>query len=77
MHGLPDHEHGDSWLISRYWEDAFAGALGPLPEEVTSPCCSEFLVHRNRILARPREFYIHVRCCHRHSISAVSMPMST
>lgn len=61
MHGLPDHEHGDSWLISRYWEDAFAGALGPLPEEVTSPCCSEFLVHRNRILARPREFYIHVR----------------
>ena len=61
FHGLPDHEHGDSWLISRYWDEAFQGALGPLPEVVTSPCCSEFVVHRARILARPRAFYMHVR----------------
>ena len=61
FHGLPDHEHGDSWLISRYWDEAFQGALGPLPEVVTSPCCSEFVVHRTRILARPRAFYMHVR----------------
>ena len=61
FHGLPDHEHGDSWLLSRYWDEAFQGALGPLPEVVTSPCCSEFVVHRTRILARPRAFYMHVR----------------
>ena len=61
FHGLPDHEHGDSWLLSRYWDEAFQGALGPLPDVVTSACCSEFVVHRTRILARPRAFYMHVR----------------
>ena len=47
--------------MARLWDSAFAGALGPLPSVITSPCCSEFMVSRQRILARPLAFYLFLR----------------
>lgn len=60
-HGISYQEYEDSALLNLHWNDAFKGALGPLPSELTSPCCSEFMVTRERILARPREFYRRLR----------------
>ena len=40
-----------------------AAALGPLPAVMNSPCCSEFVVSRERIRARPKAFYKRLRYC--------------
>ena len=61
FHGTLEEEFNDSWLVARSWDDAFLGALGPVPETLHSPCCSEFVVSQERIQARPKAFYIHVR----------------
>ena len=61
FHGTLEEEFNDSWLVARSWDDAFLGALGPVPEVLHSPCCSEFVVSQERIQARPKAFYIHVR----------------
>ena len=61
FHGTLDEDFNNSWLVARSWDDAFLGALGPVPKALHSPCCSEFVVSRERIQARPKAFYIHVR----------------
>ena len=61
FHGTLEEEFNDSWLIARNWDDAFLGALGPVPLTLHSPCCSEFLVSRERIHSRPKAFYVHLR----------------
>ena len=32
-----------------------------MPEDLLTPCCAQFLVHRKRVLARPRETYVKIR----------------
>ena len=72
-HGMLEEEFNDSWLVARSWDDAFLGALGPLPQTLHSPCCSEFVVSRERIQARPKAFYIHVRCCSALTVALMTL----
>lgn len=48
----------------------WCAALRPLPDFMTSPCCSEFMVTRERIQARPKAFYKRLRCLPALSCSA-------
>lgn len=43
------------------WPQAFQGELGKLPSEMKSPCCSTFMVARDRIMAHDISFYKHLR----------------
>ena len=61
LHGILEDEFTDSWLIARNWDNAFLGALGPMPQTMHSPCCAEFMASRERIQARPKAFYVHIR----------------
>jgi hypothetical protein len=36
------------------WDQNFGPFLGPLPPVIRSPCCGEFVVARERIMAHPR-----------------------
>lgn len=40
------------WL--QVWNETFAKWLGPIPEAMHGPCCAEFIVSRERIMAHPR-----------------------
>ena len=48
-------------LILQVWTDLYEAELGDLPSELQAPCCAEFIVSRERILAHSRDFYIHMR----------------
>lgn len=39
------------------WEQFFGGWLGPLPPRIAAPCCAEFIVSREAVRRRPKEFY--------------------
>ena len=39
----------------------FAGELGDMPSLIKAPCCSEFVVSRDRILSRALSFYVRLR----------------
>ena len=52
---------GDGRVLFQVWNQTFAAELGPLPNLIQAPCCSEFLVARDRILKHPRSFYIKLR----------------
>ena len=41
-------------LPAQVWDQVYAQELGPLPPAIHSPCCAEFVVSRDRILAHPR-----------------------
>lgn len=43
--------------IPTAWPSLFEAELGSLPEELTSPCCGQFAVSRQRVLAHPKSFY--------------------
>ncbi len=36
------------------WNETFAKWLGPIPAAMHGPCCAEFIVSRERIMAHPR-----------------------
>ena len=36
------------------WNETFAKWLGPIPAAMHGPCCAEFVVSRERIMAHPR-----------------------
>ena len=43
------------------WPDVFQAEFGDVPEQLHAPCCAEFMVSKDRILAHSKEFYIHLR----------------
>lgn len=43
------------------WPYVYEAEMGELPDELKAPCCAEFMVVRERILAHPRSFYVHLR----------------
>lgn len=43
------------------WSELYEDELGELPEELSAPCCAEFIVSRERILAHSKDFYVHMR----------------
>lgn len=44
-------------VIKVAWPQLFKAELGPIPNELTSACCGQFVVTRERILSHPRSFY--------------------
>lgn len=48
---------GISHHMQERWERLFQKWLGDAPAAVNAPCCAEFMVKRERVLARPLEFY--------------------
>ena len=61
MHWVYEDEAREAKSLADAWDQAFQGALGPLPGLLHSPCCAEFVVSRSRILQRPLSFYVHLR----------------
>jgi hypothetical protein len=43
------------------WPQMYEEELGPPPPILAAPCCAEFMVSRDRILAHPKSFYVHLR----------------
>lgn len=59
--GPRDHPKVRS-MMAAFWAWSFQPEhrrwdFGPYPPELGQPCCAQFAVSRERILARPREFY--------------------
>lgn len=48
------------WLV-QVWPEVFEAELGELPSDLKAPCCAEFMVSRDRVLAHSRDFYTHLR----------------
>ncbi|CAE8611555.1 unnamed protein product [Polarella glacialis] len=49
-----------SWnphVMSPLWQGLFASSVAPLAGEVSTYCCSHFVVSRERVQLRPRSFY--------------------
>ena len=46
---------------AQVWDQTFHHELGPPPKELHAPCCAEFVVSDQRILAHPLSFYVHLR----------------
>ena len=44
-------------LHLQLWREILRHELGPVPKVLHAPCCAQFLVSRERILARPKVFY--------------------
>jgi len=42
------------------WDELFKEELGELPEKFSMRCCAQFLVHRDRIRLRRKQFYINI-----------------
>jgi hypothetical protein len=47
-------------LLARAWKELFPGA-GEVPDVLAQPCCSQFALSRERVLALPRERYVQLR----------------
>lgn len=43
------------------WPELFASELGEVPTDLSAPCCAEFIVNRDRVLAHPKSFYVSMR----------------
>eukprot|EP00884_Botryococcus_braunii_P021084 jgi/Botrbrau1/765/Bobra.0181s0022.2 len=54
-------EWGDSIELISVWPQMYEEELGPPPPILAAPCCAEFMVSRDRILAHPKSFYVHLR----------------
>ena len=48
-------------MLPQVWPEVYEAELGELPAELKAPCCAEFMVARERVLAHPRSFYLHLR----------------
>ena len=48
------HVHEEDVLPVQVWDQVYAQEMGPIPPVIHSPCCAEFVVSRERILAHPR-----------------------
>jgi len=45
-------------ILQKYWGPLGQGRLGKLPAKgLREKCCAQFMVHRDRVLRHPREFY--------------------
>ena len=49
------------YVCVQVWPQAFQAEMGDLPLEMQAPCCSSFMVSRERVLAHSADFYIHLR----------------
>ena len=61
VHWSYSDEARDAKAVAEAWDQAFLGALGPLPAVLHSSCCAEFTVQRENIRQRPSDFYVHLR----------------
>lgn len=46
--------------FKRVWKDIFQDELSEINDEFFDKCCAQFLVHRNRIRLRSKQFYINI-----------------
>ncbi|KAK5136269.1 hypothetical protein LTR08_003876 [Meristemomyces frigidus] len=49
----------EEWLIADSWAELFP--LDPIPSVLAQPCCAQFAVSRERILATPKKRYMEMR----------------
>eukprot|EP00884_Botryococcus_braunii_P021106 jgi/Botrbrau1/767/Bobra.0181s0023.2 len=61
LNAMNKDEWGDSMELISVWPQLYEEELGPAPPILTAPCCAEFMVSRDRILAHPKSFYLHLR----------------
>ncbi|KAF2770005.1 hypothetical protein EJ03DRAFT_361628 [Teratosphaeria nubilosa] len=54
-----DPEKTEEWIIAESWSELFP--LDPVPTVLAQPCCAQFAVSRERILAVPRQRYVSMR----------------
>lgn len=54
------HKPEEPKLTSQLFHDLH-GADVPIPEAISQPCCAQFAVSRDRIIQRPRDFYVRYR----------------
>lgn len=54
------HKPEEPKLTSELFHDLH-GADVPIPAAISQPCCAQFAVSRDRILQRPRDFYVRYR----------------
>jgi hypothetical protein len=56
---LTNEERKEEMLIAEAWSELFP--LEPIPPTLSSPCCAQFAVSKERIQAVPLDSYIHYR----------------
>eukprot|EP00597_Dinobryon_sp_UTEXLB2267_P004815 CAMPEP_0170078780 /NCGR_PEP_ID=MMETSP0019_2-20121128/15323_1 /TAXON_ID=98059 /ORGANISM="Dinobryon sp., Strain UTEXLB2267" /LENGTH=111 /DNA_ID=CAMNT_0010291903 /DNA_START=659 /DNA_END=994 /DNA_ORIENTATION=- len=39
------------------WNDIFIDELGPMPTDFYDRCCAQFIVHKDRMMLRGKQFY--------------------
>ena len=61
VHWSYSDEARDAKAVAGAWDQAFRGALGPLPPVLHSACCAEYVVRRENVQQRPVDFYVHLR----------------
>lgn len=54
-----NYEKQEEHLLAQSWAELFP--LDPIPTILAQPCCAQFAVSRERILATPKQRYIHMR----------------
>lgn len=53
-----DQEKLAQAALFHVWGSLFERELGPAPQELVATCCLQSIVHRQRILARPKSFWL-------------------
>ena len=56
----PEKDRSAEGAMNETWV-AFFGLETPIPQEIGTPCCSQFAVSRKQVLARPQSDYIRYR----------------